>query len=106
MSGLVITPRAQDFKKMNAQQLVSILQEVCLSEKEMEGVIDKLNNNFSPETMIKQMPFFNKQPQVAVGIVSGQKYILHLTNHISPRAKNYWETKLWNFFRGWHLWER
>ena len=104
MSGLVVTPRAQDFKKMNAQQLVSILQEVCLSEKEMEGVIDKLNNNFSPETMIKQMPFFNKQPQVAVGIVSGQKIHFALNTPYIAKGEEILGDQIVEFSEGGILW--
>ena len=45
MGGLIITPREEDFKKMNAEKAASILQECALSPEEAEAVIKKIKDN-------------------------------------------------------------
>lgn len=44
MAGMVITPRAEDFGKMNAQKLVEILREVAISPAEEIKIIMRLKN--------------------------------------------------------------
>ncbi|MBK3516733.1 DUF4922 domain-containing protein [Carboxylicivirga marina] len=44
MGGVFITPRPDDFEKINAADIVDILRQVCLSEKECLKILKKLFN--------------------------------------------------------------
>ena len=68
MSGLMITPRREDFERMTPEAAQAILRECALSEEAMTEIIERLR-----QTTIPQLPLHgNRQPQVSVGIVSGQ----------------------------------
>ena len=68
MSGLMITPRREDFERMTPERAQAILRECALSEEAMTELIERLR-----QTTIPQLPLHgNRQPQVSVGIVSGQ----------------------------------
>ena len=45
MSGLIITPREEDFRRLDGQKALSILREVTLSEEEINKVVNKLKEN-------------------------------------------------------------
>ena len=45
MSGLIITPREEDFRRLDGQKALSILREVTLSEEEINMVVNKLKEN-------------------------------------------------------------
>ena len=49
MGGLIITPREEDFKKITPEWAVSILQEVTMTEEELQEVIEKVTDK-SPST--------------------------------------------------------
>ncbi|MBP3776141.1 MAG: DUF4922 domain-containing protein [Prevotella sp.] len=70
MGGLLITPREEDFRKITIEVAQSIYEEVSLTPAQMQEVIEKLKNYSvnAPST-----PVASKQPDVTVGIVSGQK---------------------------------
>ena len=74
MGGLIITPRREDFNKITAQQAVSILKEVTLSEQELEPVIHKIKEvkKVKIERAEQKKPDNNweKEPDVCVGIMS------------------------------------
>ena len=70
MGGLLITPREEDFRKITIEVAQSIYEEVSLTPAQMQEVMEKLKNYSvnAPST-----PVASKQPDVTVGIVSGQK---------------------------------
>ena len=70
MGGLLITPRDEDFRKITPEVAHRIYQEVSLTSEQVQEVMDKLKN-YSLETHTTSVA--SKQPNVAVGIVSGQK---------------------------------
>ena len=70
MGGLLITPREEDFRKITPEVAHRIYQEVSLTSEQVQEVMDKLKN-YSLETHTTSVA--SKQPNVAVGIVSGQK---------------------------------
>ena len=70
MGGLLITPREEDFRKITPEVAHRIYQEVSLTSEQVQVVMDKLKN-YSLETHTTSVA--SKQPNVAVGIVSGQK---------------------------------
>ena len=45
MAGLIITPREEDFRRLDGQKAVAILREVTLSEEEIDKVVDKLKKD-------------------------------------------------------------
>ncbi len=72
MSGLMITPREEDFRKLTAEKATFILQECGVSVDKMNSIVTKLKTLKETETLVT---LYNKgkQPDVTVGIVSGQK---------------------------------
>lgn len=62
MAGLVITPRKEDFERLTADRLVSVVGEVALSADAFERVLHRL-----------------REPVVSVGIVSAESidFVLH-----------------------------
>ena len=72
MAGLIITPRRCDFDGITTQRAVEVLNECGMHADELSCTISKLKahaaGRFSPSHH-----FAGKQPQVAVGIVSGAR---------------------------------
>ncbi len=75
MSGLIITPREDDFRKLTDGSATAILQECGVSTEKMECIIAKLKALRETECQHAVSTLYNngKQPNVSVGIVSGQK---------------------------------
>lgn len=76
MSGLIITPREEDFRKLTEEKAEAILKECGISSEKMECIIHKLKAaKEAEESTITTSTLYNngKQPDVSVGIVSGQK---------------------------------
>ena len=76
MSGLIITPREEDFRKLTEEKALSLLQECGVSEEKMNAIIAKLKASKDAEDAAEaSSTLYNKgkQPNVNVGIVSGQK---------------------------------
>lgn len=76
MSGLIITPREEDFRKLTEEKAEATLKECGISSEKMESIIHKLKAaKEAEESTITTSTLYNngKQPDVSVGIVSGQK---------------------------------
>ena len=76
MSGLIITPREEDFRKLTEEKAEAILKECGISSDKMESIIHKLKAaKEAEESTVTTSTLYNngKQPDVSVGIVSGQK---------------------------------
>lgn len=79
MSGLLITPRQEDFERMTPEQAVDILQECSLNTEEMALIIKRLKNQFDSQASVSEVDErFRKEPSVKVGVVSGQKICFSL----------------------------
>lgn len=70
MGGLIITPREEDFRKISYEVVRNIYQEVSLTQKQTQEVMEKLKNYSAPSQVTQSS---SKEPNVSVGIVSGQK---------------------------------
>ncbi len=70
MGGLLITPREEDFRKIPPEVAQSIYEEVSLTPAQTKEVMKKLKNY---SLTAPSGPVASKQPDVTVGIVSGQK---------------------------------
>ena len=76
MSGLIIIPREEDFRKLTEEKATAILQECGISQDKMNSIITKLKASKEAELhAVTTSTLYNngKQPDVTVGIVSGQK---------------------------------
>lgn len=70
MGGLLITPREEDFRKITPEVASAIYEEVSLTPEQVREVVGKLKNY---SLSAHSAPVASKQPDVTVGIVSGQK---------------------------------
>ena len=75
MSGLIITPREEDFSKINLDKATALLCECGISAEKMEAVVSNLKASAATahEHPLQLLAGKGKQPNVNVGIVSGQK---------------------------------
>ena len=75
MAGLIITPREEDFSKINLDKATALLCECGISAEKMEAVVCNLKASAATahEHPLQLLAGKGKQPNVNVGIVSGQK---------------------------------
>ena len=75
MAGLIITPREEDFSKINLDKATALLHECGISAEKMEAVVSNLKASAATahEHPLQLLAGKGKQPNVNVGIVSGQK---------------------------------
>ena len=75
MSGLIITPREEDFRKLTEESATAILQECGVSTDKMDSIVTKLKASKEAELQVgtSALYSYDKEPEVKVGIVSGQK---------------------------------
>ena len=75
MSGLIITPREEDFSKINLDKATALLCECGISAEKMEAIVSNLKASAATahEHPLQLLAGKGKQPNVNVGIVSGQK---------------------------------
>ena len=72
MAGLIVTPRQCDFDSLTTQRAVALLKECGMHEEELAATATKLKEHAAGR-LVQSHHFAGKQPQVAVGIVSGAK---------------------------------
>ena len=75
MAGLIITPREEDFSKINFDKATALLHECGISAEKMEAIVSNLKASAATahEHPLQLLADKGKQPNVNVGIVSGQK---------------------------------
>ena len=75
MAGLIITPREEDFSKINLDKATALLCECGISAEKMEAIVCNLKASAATahEHPLQLLAGKGKQPNVNVGIVSGQK---------------------------------
>lgn len=75
MAGLIITPREEDFSKINLDKATALLRECGISTEKMEAIVSNLKASAANahEHPLQLLAGKGKQPNVNVGIVSGQK---------------------------------
>lgn len=75
MSGLIITPREEDFRKLTDEMATAILQECGISPEKVETIVNKLKAAKEAKAAVGASALYNsgKEPEVTVGIVSAQK---------------------------------
>ncbi len=93
MSGLIITPREEDFHRITAEQAAGILQEVTLDREELTPVIEQFTyyqkKNSKSESndsrTVTERLHESTEPEVSVGIMSNQR--IHFSLNATYQAK-------------------
>ncbi len=106
MSGLIITPREEDFRKLTNETATAILQECGVSEEKTNTIIAKLkaSKEAKDSRSIATIYHNGKQPNVTVGIVSGQKIHFSLTKPYLAKGETVTGDQVVEFFEGGVLW--
>ena len=107
MSGLIITPREEDFRKLTEEKALSLLQECGVSEEKMNAIIAKLKASKDAEDAAEaSSTLYNKgkQPDVTVGIVSAQKIHFSLNKPYLAKGEKVLGEQVVEFSEGGVLW--
>lgn len=107
MSGLIITPREEDFRKLTEEKALSLLQECGVSEEKMNAIIVKLKASKDAEDAAEaSSTLYNKgkQPDVTVGIVSAQKIHFSLNKPYLAKGEKVLGEQVVEFSEGGVLW--
>ena len=107
MSGLIITPREEDFRKLTEEKALSLLQECGVSEDKMNVIIAKLKASKDAEDAAEaSSTLYNngKQPDVTVGIVSAQKIYFSLNKPYLAKGEKVLGEQVVEFSEGGVLW--
>ncbi len=106
MSGLIITPREEDFRKLTDGSASALLQECGVSWEKMESIVAKLKASKEAESQQEDSTLYNKgkQPDVAVGIVSGQEIRFSLNKPYLAKGETVIGEQVVEFSEGGVLW--
>lgn len=107
MSGLIITPREEDLRKLTEEKALSLLQECGVSEEKMNAIIAKLKASKDAEDAAEaSSTLYNKgkQPDVTVGIVSAQKIHFSLNKPYLAKGEKVLGEQVVEFSEGGVLW--
>lgn len=107
MSGLIITPREEDFRKLTEEKALSLLKECGVSEEKMNAIIAKLKASKDAEDAAEaSSTLYNKgkQPDVTVGIVSAQKIHFSLNKPYLAKGEKVLGEQVVEFSEGGVLW--
>ena len=100
MGGLIITPREEDYRRLTAELVAGIYEEVSLTAEQMRQVADQLKAPADePQIVVSQ-----KQPNVTVGIVSGQKIRFSLNGAYTAKGETIEGNQTVEFSEGGILW--
>ena len=105
MAGLMITPREEDFERITAETAFNILREVSITQEQLTQIVEQLkqprtSNNQNTKLKVQS----NKQPEVSVGIVSGQKIHFALNAPYTAKGETIEGDQLVEFSEGGILW--
>ena len=106
MAGLIITPREEDFSKINLDKATALLRECGISAEKMEAIVSNLKASAATahEHPLQLLADKGKQPNVNVGIVSGQKIHFSLNKPYLAKGEMVTGEQEVAFFEGGILW--
>ncbi|MBE6260101.1 MAG: DUF4922 domain-containing protein [Prevotella sp.] len=100
MSGLIITPREQDFRRVTPELILDIYRELSLTQEQVQQVVERVKSlKYKVES-----PKMKEQPNVAVGIVSGQKIEFSLNAPYTAKGETIEGKQTVEFSEGGILW--
>ena len=101
MGGLIITPLEKDFRRVTPELITAIYQELSLDEQQMEQVKQRLQRQNGSE---QSLSLGGSQPNVTVGIVSGQKIAFALNGAYTAKGATIEGKQTVEFSEGGILW--
>jgi SpoIID/LytB domain protein len=106
MAGLMITPREEDFRRLTPELAISILREVALSDATFSDVVQRMKETPLTKDKIRQESqlFGRREPQVSVGVVSGQKIAFTLNAPYTAKGAAILGDQMVEFSEGTILW--
>ena len=111
MGGLIITPREQDFRRLTPELILDIYQELSLTQEQMQEVKVAVGNSLFEsvasrwQLAVSQKPKAKGQePNVTVGIVSGQKIEFSLNAPYTAKGETIEGRQTVEFSEGGILW--
>ena len=91
MAGLIITPRQEDYERITSVVALSILQEISLTGDALQALIKRLQSSAHSPSAISKKASANtrstKEPNVCVGIVSGQRICFTLNAPFTAKGE-------------------
>lgn len=101
MSGLIITPNKKDFERIDAETAFGILKEVSATDKDVEAIINKIKQTGKEKQATLKCC---EEPEVTVGIVSGQKIKFALNSPYTAKGEIIEGEQVVEFYEGGILW--
>lgn len=101
MAGLIITPRADDFRRITSEKAFGILREVAITGIQAESVIEKLKKQ---DNCADTCLHTEEEPMVTVGIISGQKIMFALNSAHTAKGETIEGEQTVEFSEGGILW--
>jgi len=92
MSGLMITPRESDFRRLTAERAAAILREVTIGDDDFDAVIQRIKRptvstlKTVPDASPSGSATIHREPTVSVGIVSAQTIVFTLNATYSAKG--------------------
>ena len=104
MAGLIITPRKEDFDRLTAEKAIAILKEVSLGDTQFQETAARIQSAAKKQSAISAICPKHHEPNVHVGIVSGEKIEFSLNGEYSAKGETItgWQTV--EFSEGGILW--
>ena len=102
MAGFIVTPRKEDFERITPEVALGILNEVSLQPNELQQVIDRLKATQC--SMVNGQCSMKKEPNVTVGIVSGEKISFSLNKPYVAKGEVITGDQVVEFSEGGILW--
>lgn len=102
MAGFLVTPRKEDFDRLTPEIALGILNEVSLPADQLQQVIERLKAT-QLSTVNSQLPT-KKEPNVTVGIVSGEKISFSLNKPYMAKGEVITGDQVVEFSDGGILW--
>ena len=102
MAGFIVTPRKEDFERITPEIALGILNEVSLNTDALQQVINKLQATQS--SMVNGQCSMKKEPNVTVGIVSGEKISFSLNKPYMAKGEVITGDQVVEFCDGGILW--
>jgi len=104
MSGLIITPRGEDFERMTADEATAILKEVSIGYEEFAVMTKKIMASRPEADTPHTTTQYIKEPDVSVGIVSAEKIHFSLNGAYTAKDETVSGGQTVEFSEGGILW--
>lgn len=102
MAGLFIMPRHDDFERITVEQAFNILREVAMDADSLKVVAENIRKSNDSELKTRNLKL--EEPEVTVGIVSGQKIAFSLNSLYSAKGETIEGEQVVEFSEGGILW--